>query len=1305
MNSLRYLFLFLIAQTLFWVLPLSAQNDLGFKLKVVDKLPLLNNISAMTQDAQGFIWIGGERGVLKYNGYDSVFYPAHWVHALIQGSDNSLWLVSPDGLMRFNHQLDKFETVLWGGSNPNHEGIFVPLNLVESPAGQLWIGNFDGSLFHYDTNTEQLTQYPLPSEQGLPDQTPQSLPMTVMSDGSILVGFLNQLYRFKDGNYGLSDDTRYFNSPQQQIKGLAPRQNGGLLVTTNQGLYLKSSAGDGFKPLVDKIHGIQAVHSNEQNIYVSTNDGVHHINQQLEVAGSQQWVDSQVGKVKMRRLWGLFKDRQNNLWGYNWTSLFMAPVTNIHFVNHDLRLQNGNLLPDTTVTAMEQKHKTLWVATEGQGILRQSADKPGFEQIHINSGTQLVYKLFYDNSNTLWAGSEDGLARFNKSTQSFETVDLAVDLPSLAVNDIDQDGKGNLWLTLPVGNLYYDPQAQKPLFSTGDNYLMTFVTKDNTTLAGSVDGVYQLDAFGSAEKRFPLGELTTDFSDEQPFVVDIAEDDRGRIWLATGLGTYVSDTSGENFIAFDLNDDSPNLPVNAVHYRPGSGIWLADSGGIYQVDTTTMALVSNIQHIPGYSDSLRWGALKSFQSDTLYLGGNNGLVTLEPGLSSQPLGVAITAVRSGNQVFRPQSTKQAQLPEQMSASQDLSFHFANLKYDGHQGMQYRYRLEGYQREWQRADGLSRQVDFTNLPHGNYRFIVQSRMPHSEWSQSSVSFSIDKPFYLTWWAFLTYLAALLLIVRLAVTFQTARLARQNQLLSQKVEERTTQISEQNEQIRALSNHKDLFYANISHEFRTPLTVMLMPITKMLDKAAEDDKLQWQAAQNQGMRLTKMVDRLIAFAKQAGEVQPQVLNYHPKAQIQQLFDSFVPLAQSRSITMQLEMSLDAQMLPLSEDALEHILGNLLSNAIKYSPEGAEVSVDVYLLEQNLYIEVKDNGYGIAPEHQQKIFERFYRIEHDQHQGIDGVGIGLAMVKETVLLNGGQINLYSEQGEGCCFTVRLPVADPLPTITPQAQTVKQTGSSDTPQQRHKLLIVEDNADLRNMLSTELAPWFETASAVDGADGIEKVQSFMPDLVLSDLMMPNKNGFELCAHIKQHTATSHIPVILLTAKGDKDSRIAGWQIEADDYLDKPFDLDNLHHRIDNLIRSRQKLAELYRSQVLQSSKTVQIEHEQQQSPDDKFIARLKEVLQQHYSDGEFSTNELAEKMYLGARQLQRKMKTMMGVSPSDFLKQYRLQRAKELLLQNMQAAQVALEVGFSSPAYFGACFKAEFGQTPVQYQQSVTQ
>lgn len=646
---------------------------------------------------------------------------------------------------------------------------------------------------------------------------------------------------------------------------------------------------------------------------------------------------------------------------------------------------------------------------------------------------------------------------------------------------------------------------------------------------------------------------------------------------------------------------------------------------------------------------------------------------------------------------------------------NVSFEFAALDFTDPAQNRYRYRLVGVDDDWVETKN-TRFAHFAHLSPGRYEFRVQGSNGEGGWQEAATSIVVvvHPPWYRSNWAYLCYMLLLAWGAWRAYRFQI-----------QRVKEREQFAFEQREieRIKALEQLKTNFFSNITHEFRTPLTLMIEPLRLALQKTKDPGLLEnLHLAEANSHKLLGLVNQLLDMSKiESGQMTLDLRSGNLTELVRDVFERFLPLAEKRGVklTFRGDLSFPVDRQPnvvFDASKVELVLNNLISNALKFTPEQGKVEVSLNFSKDpatpQILLQIKDTGIGIPPEALDKIFDRFYQVDGTRTRASEGTGIGLALSRELAELMGGGIRVISPNPEskGSTFVFWLPLVtgseqkpvDSKPD-TPDTIPIDSTANDFqvAPEESPVVLLIEDHADLRQFIRKSIGEKWHVVECSDGEEGLKRAFEVLPDLVISDVMMPRKDGFAVCEALKNDELTAHIPVILLTAKSSVDSKIKGLRTGADDYLSKPFNTEELLARMENLVETRRRLRERF-SQGANAISPVQGATDESAFPsslDRDFMRRFVLALDQHLSDENIGVEDLAQKMLISRVQLYRKLKALTNQSVSDFVRDYRLDKAMTMLKNREgNVGEVASRVGFGSESYFSRAFKERFGIPPSQ-------
>ena len=765
----------------------------------------------------------------------------------------------------------------------------------------------------------------------------------------------------------------------------------------------------------------------------------------------------------------------------------------------------------------------------------------------------------------------------------------------------------------------------------------------------------------------------------------------------------------------------------------------------------------------------------------MYFGGKDGISVFYPGQilkNPNPPKVVITNFQLFNKTvpIGEDSPLNSSITETRYIELDykqsvLSFEFVALNFNSPEKNQYAYRMLGFEDEWNYS-GTRRHASYTNLPPGKtYTFQVKASNNDGVWNSegTSIEIYIKPPFWTTWWFY-----SLLTLVAIGALYgiyrwRTRQLYLQRRELERMVKERTEEVEAQKEaltlhtghlasankeikqknkkilrqsnRLKALDQLKSQFLTNISHEFRTPLTLILVPLEEMLSAAQADGDTRGQLSvmNRNAKRLLQLINQLLDLSKlEHGGIPLELSSKNVVSFLRSVALSFESMSKKHGIDYQFFCAEEEIVTAFDADKLEKIMYNLLSNAFKFTPEGGSIRISVNSLEltetgeadepvkhqKYLRFTVSDTGSGISAEHLPYIFDRFYQAEPSLVRKSDGTGIGLALTKELVELHGGKIKVSSEAGQGTCFTVLLPLAEQAPSeaLQPQVrkipiklqQTVLDEEEDQTDAEKQDnavsaasedaplLLIVEDNEDLRHQIKRIFSGGFRVEEAADGIEGWDKAIELIPDFIISDVMMPGRDGLALCNQLKNSPATSHIPTILLSARIDGEE--AGLRIGADDYITKPFNAKTLVLKVKNLLETRQKFREAIRRELGINEFSASPEsHDTVNTQDKLFLEQASAIALKHLGNADFDMEVFYRELGMSRTLVYKKLKSLTGLGPNEFIRRIRLNKASKLLLEGkLIVSEVMLETGFSHRSYFVKCFKNEFGHLPSEHVSS---
>jgi signal transduction histidine kinase/DNA-binding response OmpR family regulator len=931
----------------------------------------------------------------------------------------------------------------------------------------------------------------------------------------------------------------------------------------------------------------------------------------------------------------------------------------------------------------------LWIGTFFGGLNCFDGNKFTRYQHRADDPSSLsdesVWEIFEDSKHQLWIGTlSGGVNLFNRKTKTFTRYSHPQEkaLVSTYTSTIMEDRQGNLWFGTSLGiDVLMKDSGNIVHFESEKNNLTSLVS--NVTLG-------------------------------------ILEDSKKRMWIGTAGGLSVWQKETNRFINFTEKDGLPHNTIMAMEEDAEGRLWLSTSNGL--ACATPVTAGDSIQlRFTNYSEAdglqgQRFNEDASIRLSTgeLVFGGDNGFNIFKPeniGHGRNIPRLVFTDFQLFNQSIHPGSNGDNHFtlsssittnPSIVLAASDnvFSIEFAAIDFTQPSKTKYKYKLEGFNDDWLPADANNRRVTFTNLDAGNYIFRVIATNHDGTWNEEGISLSIKvlPPFWKSAKAFFIYMLVLFLAL-----YVTRKLIQHGERMKFAIK----QQQEEATRSRELDMMKTKFFTNVSHEFRTPLSLIVSPLEKLSDQVKDtDQRKNIDLIQRNTKRLLNLVNQLLDFRK----MEVHDIRFHPSGGdiiqfVRETVYSFLDLSEKKNIKLTFESNTSSLEAIFDHDKVEKILFNLLSNAFKFTMGNGAISVivDVKELSENNTIEitVKDSGIGIPPEKHELIFERFFQNELPTSLVNQGSGIGLAITKEFVRIHGGTIRVESEPGKGSSFIVELPLKKLVNAVH---ETVSEPMNSAADIQKENdaiagdkplILLVEDNEDFRFYLKDNLKVYYSVIEAETGEEGWKKTISQYPDLIVTDVMMPDMNGTELCKKIKSDQRVSHIPVILLTARSGEEQRLEGFEVGADDYIPKPFSFPILESRIRNLISLRKGLHKLLAKKNGIKASEIQIT-----SLDEQFIARVVEAIEKNIANSELTVLDLSRELGVSRAQFFRKVQELTGKAPLELIRSIRLQHAAQLLEKSqLSVSEVAYRVGFNNPKYFARHFKDQYHVLPSAY------
>ena len=1345
-----------------------AQNDvLRFKhLGIAEGLPQ-STVYTMLQDTTGFIWIGTNDGLSRYDGYTFRNF-RHDDHNAASLSNNIIDCLAEDGMGKLlvgtDNGLDVYDPRL---------GTFHPVALPDEPdkeitsikkdsRGNIWVGMRKRLLlYHPVTQTVSLVKT---------GELPGAAISSIMEDrrhvlwlacGSGIVRFDPATGRQLPLPEALSRNP-YFN--RSSIHVIRQDSAGSVWIGTyRDGMLVLDAAAQHCENFRAENSGVPFTNEMVRDIFfyrnqvwVATRYGMFLLNNEHKVI--RRYVEDKFDPSSLSNssVCCFLKDKAGNVWVGTYSGGINVEYPgndNFSYINE--LFNKGEGLSNKVISGIVEDNKqNIWISTEGGGVNYFNKKNNSFKYIHINPAARNVNYEFaraiaLEDENNLWIGTLGGLFLYNIPSGKAQPVELRapgengsrIHVPVSLVKD-----ENGMWIGTLNGLFYREKNGTLHAYfheagrknSLTDNYIIkVFRDSRGGVWIGTAKGIAHLPA-GSTD--FENLDYPAAAPVNKAAILALTEDANGTVWMGTEEnGLCYFDRSTHQFGQIDERYGLSGRTVHGIVQDGQGNLWISYSNSIAKIVFKKSRPPYTAGDVECTNYSVNNGLITNEFLNVAYqtrdgevmFGGRNGIVTFYPDrliVNRFKPPVVITDLLIKNQLVK--TGQHAALKESITYTPGITLaydqayftlKFAALNYVNPATNQYAYKLEGLNNDEQwHFVGNEQSATYTNLNPGEYIFKVKAANNDGYWNEqyASLHIRILPPLWKTWYAYLFYISIMggLLYLFYSYSIKTARL--KNELVIEQI---------RNEQKEELAKRKLNFFTNISHEIKTPLTLILAPIEKLLGEWQQEQRLNEQLLlmQRNGERLMRLMDQLLDFRKfEEGSMQLQAAQGDMVAFVKEVTGAFDGLARRRNIRLLFSAEQDVMQLWFDRDKFEKILYNLLSNSLKFTRPGGRVLVSLKMLYTGqhplLALSVEDNGVGIAAENLDKIFEQF---QHYDNTGlrVGGSGIGLAFTKGLVALHHGSLDVISRQAapgeEGyTCFTVTLPAGsehlspgeilqacepagtlsaavyqDAMPIYEAGEATVTEDACSDKP----LLLVVEDEPEVLAFIAGHYNERFRVHTAADGRQGMEMAIRLMPDIIISDVMMPGMNGMEMCRLLQKDIRTSHIPIILLTARNARQHRIAGFEQGADDYITKPFSISLMDTRIHNLLESRRVLRERYSKNVTLQPKNISIS-----GPDEQFLDAIMHYIDDNIMEPTLNVEALGQVVNMSRMTLYRKIKALTNQSALEFIRSFRLKRAAQLLERNeFTVNEVAYMVGFADVDYFRKWFKKEFGQTPTEY------
>ncbi len=1302
------------------------------------------SIADIIQDKKGYIWLGTRDGLNKFDGHKFVIYRHNLadpnslsnnnIHSIYEDSDGGLWVGTERGLNKYNPSTDNF-TRYKLSELPNAVADNIVRGIMQIDHHFLWIATENG-IVQIDTKTNRITRI---QKRNNGTNSP--------SDNNI-----RSFLKDEEGNIWICN-TKYidvYHAKKGFFRHLTYPQNAGgsihlndlptLFMDKKNSLWLGYEKGLArYDPLTENFidfnfEGRKAITTSVRtlcedhfgNLWIGSYSGLYLLSDDRQELKHIVHDPDNSTSLSQNSIYKIIRDSRGDMWIGTWAD-------GINYYNQDntafKNIYSGNTnnkLNYKVVSGMaEDATGNLWIGTEGGGLNFYNRNTKKFTYYKHNShdprslSANNIKSIVIDDNGNVWIGMHDGGLDFFNPIQKpfkFHQIDFPSDqnisLKAYKVLTLFDDHNGNIWIgTLTGGLIFYDTRTN--ILSKIDKNIKTVMSivqteNPNLLLIGGNNGLEIIDIHTKQKNTIQLRELS---NNAPPLHVNcIYIDSFNNYWIGTeGQGLHIYNPQKKTTMSYSTKDGLPNDIIYGILSDRKGKIWVSTNNGISQIDVVSNSIKNYNQSDGLQGNEFNYGAFFKTKSGELFFGGTDGLTYFDPKdirRNTFVPPIAITSVEVNNVPFAKITDSTAVITLKYNEN-NFSIDFTSLSYMRPEKNEFAYKLEGNDESWNYI-GNQRKAVYTNIKPGKFVFRVKGSNNDGIWNEHGATLHIHvlpAPWN-TWWAYLLYVVlcgSLFLYIR--------------KLILLRVKER-----KEKERLEEVNQLKMSVFTEISHEFRTPLTLIISPLEKMVDKKLGDPYIQQQhnIMLKSARMMLQLVNQILDFRKsESGKLTLQVTKNNIIPFIEDVKKSFDTLAEKKNIQYRLIHRNDDIQVWFDQPKLKNILFNLLSNAFKFSDDNSNVTIYVSTapkkvnakLIQYVKISVANFGPVIPKEHLKLIFEQFYQLDHKQKNV--GSGIGLSLAKKLVEQHKGKIIASSSETKGTRFTVLLRLGNEHfskheyveysentqeVSYTPYTIEEEDTSTNMLAQENLPcLLIVEDNVDLQKFIKGIFQNKYQVLTADNGNQALEIALNNSIDVIISDISMPDMDGFELCDKIKTTLITSHIPVILLTAKTSPTDQKKGYYIGADAYITKPFNVDILELQVDNLLKTRKNLIRKFKNDLILKPKELTVN-----SPDETFLSKAIAIVEDNIANPDFNVSTFIDQMNTSRTVIYTKLKALTGQNLSTFIRTIRLKKAAMLLSHTkMNISQVAYEVGFNDLKYFRESFKDHFKQTPSEYKR----
>ena len=1328
-----------------------SQSQPLFK-KINKSIGLSNGrITRIVKEKDGYVWIGTNNGLNRFDGQEIKVYNkqnstigSNDVSDIIIDSKNKIWIATLGGGL--NLYDPKFDTFTKFKHNPNNSKSLLSDNvnaLLEDSKGLIWLGTDKGLCCFNPVNqrfisfTNQFNDKQIKKSNGITsiyEDKNHNLWIGTFGNGLFIFNRKDKTFKQIKSNETQISDFINVISPLNPDKILVGTRGGGLLVfdlaTLNCKDYLKDNLA--IKQEINIIRSIKI--DSKNNLWIGTDGNgllkVENFNTKNPKINNYLHNSQLETSLSGNAIFEIMEDDDANIWiGTAWNGISVIDQKNTS------ELLYGDIVGanPSPVLSIFKKENTLYLGLDGEGLteFNTATNRTTYYNSKSKNGAlkaNYIQKIIETKDGLFWLGTfKNGLIQFNRKTNQFIQFNHKFENKNSIsfddVRDIIEDKNNNLWLATWGGGLnYFDTKTQKFISYresqnnnktiNNDNVIDLLQDGDKIWLATFGGGLNVIDTKSGMFTYFK-NKATDTKTLSSNTIFSLCKDTKNNLWIGTyGGGINRMNLKTKKIERFENDENIKFQTITGIIEDNNQTIWFTTKQGIIKYSYQT----NTFKTIPKLSSEFHINAIFKDKEGYLYFGGIEGVVKINPKTiegHAKPPTVKLTNFKLFNKDVAVEEngilTENIRFTKNITLNHDhdvVTFEFSALEFPFSSTCEYAIKMENFDKEW-RFIGKDRTATYTNLAPGDYVFKVKSTEKGNNWdtNYTAVSLTVLKPFWLSWWAIICYFLLIILVFYLFRKYIIAWEQMKTNLQLEKIN---------HEKDIEIYDLKQQFFTNISHDIRTPITLILGAVNRLVsyDDNPETDQLKpINTIKKNCNHLLKLINELLDFRK-LEQRKLQVTQSDFVAFSKEIYLSFTEMAFQKNIKFNFETTQQNSIVWFDKNEIEKVLYNLLSNAFKFTNEGNAITFLISDTQSHVQFEIMDEGIGISKKNLLKIFNRFYKMPSQSSLNTEGWGLGLAISKEIIELHHGKISVESKVGKGSNFKIQLKKGkdhfndDNFKTNAINSETIEnyfdntinktipitQENSLETKTNNKTILVVEDNAEIRKYIVDVISQSYLVVEAANGAEALKMLLTESIDLIISDVMMPKMNGIELTKQIKTNINTSHVPVILLTARSSYLHKMEGFDTGADDYILKPFDESLLLSRIKSVLKNRELIYQKFHQQEL-----IPISQLELNKSDEDFMQKMVKVIEANMSSPELDAKFVCSELAMSHSVLYKKIKALTNMTFVEFVRDYKLKTAKKLIAEkNFSVLDASYHVGYSDRKYFSKLFKSHFGIAP---------